>query len=357
MASYEVLVVARIPAAAGPPAFEIIDAITWTRIVWVDELSRPQQMSVTFQGASLRTSIAERFSDLAYATELWLSRDGQRVAAGPVLGVRPASGDQWTVSGGGILSYLWRMGFEQDLSWSGIDQHLIAKALVDQWQALEFGHYGIDTSVVTASGITRDYIVARKELDYVGPRLEELSKRAGTTGFDFHADPTTRSLQLWSPQTGVDRSTGEDAIVFDGRAIKTAGVVISLGPKDMASEAYGIGTTSGADQDQTLWRAASNPDLRAKFGRCAVMGTFQTKEQSVLDDHLAAMLASRGGPLVVPDPDVRSTPNADLADYAVGDTLAYRPNAVLDVAGAYRLRKRTVTVEQGGAETVAPEFA
>lgn len=350
---YELVVVARIPQIAGPPNFIEVDAIEWKDLRYTNTLSQAQELETSCQISSVSESILSRLRrPHEYATELWCYRNGQIVFAGPLVGWR-TSGESLSISAKGLLSYLRLMIVERDLLFVQQDQFLFVKTMVDNWQSLEYGHFGIDTSGVGLSGVLRDGTYYRKELHNVGQRVEELGKRID--GFDAEIDPATRRLQLWYPVKGVDRSTGEDAIVIDARNIASSDTMCSVAVGDLASQGYGTGTASGADA--ALWSEQSNDDLRTKYGRTAVSATWSdVSDQNTLDAHTRGLIDARKEALIVPGPNVRVTPDADLADYGVGDTITYDLASHLGVSGAFRIRRQSVRVSSTGKETVDLEF-
>lgn len=353
--TYEVVVVARDPRPATAPTFQLVDPVAWRSIEWSEELSVAQKLTVQCRGASLLDSVRQRLADPTWASELWVYRGGDLVFAGPLMGVQTDdTGDGITVTAHGLLSYLDRWIIDSDQTFTGVDQFTIVKTLVDQWQALEFGHFGIDTGGVGTSGVVRNAKYLRSELHRVGRKVDELAQ--GVNGFDVEVEPESRALRLWYPQKGMDKSTGEGAVVFDGRNVTSAGAVISAGPDDLASDGYGTGTSSGT-ADQTLFSTLANTDLRARYGRTAVTGTWDSiNEQAVLDAHVQGLIDARRDGLVVPGPDARNAPDADLGSYAVGDTVSYQVSQVLPISGAFRIRKRTVRVASSGEETISLEF-
>lgn len=350
---YEVVVVGRVPAPFGPPTFDQVDPLDWAKITWSSTLSRPQRLSVTCKTSTITEPVAQRLRNPdRLATELWVSRNGRRVFAGPLLG-GARNGDELTLECGGLLTYLQWMIVNADLRFDQVDQFAITTALIDQWQNLEFGHFGIDTTAVGASGVLRDRSYVRNEIHQVARRVEELG--AVRDGFDAEVDPTTRKLQLWYPGKGVDRSTGDDAIVFDGRNIDDQNAMFSIGPADLASHAFGSGSKSGGDS--TLWSEQFNADLRAAFGRAAITAAFSDVElQGTLDDHVGALLDARDQPLRAPGQKVRVPVDADLDAYDVGDTVSYELDDLLGIGGAWRIRSRTVNVATTGSEAVDLEF-
>lgn len=355
---YEVLVVGRVPSQSGPPTFLEVDPIDWLKITWSSTLSRAQKLSVSCKRSTLTEAVKQRLrAPDRLPTELWVSRNGRRVFAGPVLG-GGRSGDELTLQCGGLLTYLQWMIVEQDLRFDQVDQFTIATALIDQWQnnaapGATFGHFGIDTTTVGTSGVLRDRSYVRDEIHQVARRVEELG--AVRDGFDTEVDPTTRKLQLWYPGKGVDRSVGDDAIVFDGRNIDDQNAVFSVAPGDLASDAFGTGSKAGGEA--SLWSAQINSELRAAFGRAAVTGSWSDVElQGTLDDHVGGLLDARDQPLRAPGQKVRVPVDADLDAYDVGDIVSYELDDLLGIGGAWRVRSRTVSVEQTGTESVDLEF-
>lgn len=348
---YELVCVQRIPQTSGPPSFEEVDPIDWTGLSYVDELSKPQQLNAGAKISNLTEPVLQRLRNLAeLATELWLYRNGKLIFAGPLLGWQ-IQGESLTFQAQGLLAYLKMMIVTSDEVFAQADQFTIATTLIDQWQALDYGNFGIDTTGVGTSGVLRDATYLQKELHPVGQRVEELGAREN--GFDVSIDPATRKLQLAYPLQGLDRSTGEDAIVFDARNVTSPNIVCSAAPGDVASEAFGTGTG-----DSTVYSVESNLVRRAQYGRTAVAATFDgVSEQATLDAHVQGMLNVRNEALLIPGPDVRVTTDSDLSSYDVGDTVSYQLHSQLSVGGAFRLRKRTVTVSNTGQESVSVGFA
>lgn len=350
--SYELVCVARIPQSSGPPLLIEVDPIDWTGLSFTDELSKAPTLNAGCQISNLTEPVLQRLRDLAsLPTELWLYRAGKLVFAGPLLVAQTQGGGEGvSLYATGLLGYLRWMVVDTDLVYSQVDQFAIAAGLIDQWQSGPYSHFGIDTTGIAPSGIVRDGIYLAKELHPVGQRVEELGSRQN--GFDVSVDPAARKLQLDFPQRGVDRSTGEDAIVFDARNVTSSDIVVSAGPGDLASEGYGTGTGGDA-----LYSVRSNLELRATFGRTAITGTWSdVSEQSTLDAHVQGLVDARGAALLVPGPNVRVTPDADLGAYDVGDTVSYQVHGSLSIQGAYRLRKRQVTVSKTGQESTSLEF-
>lgn len=351
--AYELVCIGRIPQTSGPPTYLQIDPIDWTGLSYVDELSKPQQLNAGVAISSITEAVLQRLRDLSdLATELWLYRQGRLVFAGPLLGWQ-VQGETLTLNASGLLTYLKMMIVDSDQVFSQQDQTVIATKLIDQWQNLDYGNFGIDTTGIPPSGVLRDGTYLQKELHNVYQRVTEMGAREN--GFDVSVDPQSRKLRLAYPLQGVDRSSGEDAIVFDARNVTSPNIICSSAPGDVASESYGTGTSSGSD---TVYTVQSNLELRARYGRSAYAANYDgVSEQATLDDHAEAALETRSDALLVPGPDTRVTPDADLSQYDVGDTINYQLHEQLSISGAFRMRKRQVTVSKTGQETVSLSFA
>lgn len=351
---YELMCVARINQASGAPSYIEVDPVEWKTLSWSSTLSAPQSLTARCPISSLPASVQQRLaSPDRLATELWLTRDGRRVFAGPLTGWR-RTGNDVEITASGLMRYLQVMFVLADLRYDQVDQHSIVKQLVDQWQdAVPYGNFGVDTSAVTASGTLRDRSYVRNEGHEVLRRVQELGQVDG--GFDSEVDPVTRRLQLWTPTKGVDRSVGGDAIVLDDRNINDPDVMCSIAPGDLASMAFGTSTASGSDT--SLWSQAVDDELRAAYGAAGVLSSWSDiSEQATLDGHVTAYLQARDKALLVPGPKARVTVDSDVSAYDVGDTITCEMDSVLGVSGAFRIRKRTVDVDESGKETSTLEF-
>lgn len=351
---YELVMVARIPSSVGPPALLEVDSVRWRTITWSSTLSKPQSMTAQVKESSLPEAVAQRLRGPdRLATEFKLLRDGQVVFAGPLRTWRK-QGEMVEINADGLLSYLQGMIVTSDLRYDQVDQAMIVKDLVDRWQSyFAYTHAGIDTSDITPTGRLRDGSYAYKEIHILARRIEELGARAD--GFDFEVDPTTRKLQLWYPQKGIDRSHGADAIVFDDHNVDSLDVMCSVSADDMATYAFGAGQSSATDG--TLWTAYYDSAAAAAYGGFALTQSWSdVSEQATLDDHTLALLRAHTSALFVPGPKARVTADADLGSYDVGDTVAFESSGALAVRGAYRIRKRSIAVQEDGTESVDLEF-
>ena len=245
-----------------------------------------------------------------------------------------------------------RRELRSDRVFSQVDQLEIVKTLVDDTQARNYGDVGIDTSAVGTSGVLRDARYLVSERHNLAQRIEEMGRR--DDGFDVEIEPGTRALQIWHPAKGTDRSTGEDAVVFDARNVTDTTVSWSVAPGDVATDTIAVGTSAM----DTVTGTARDDQLITRFGVADYSETFDgVSEYPTIASHAAGLLYARNETLLIPGPDVRVSTDVDLDRWDVGDTIAYQLHDGLGVSGAFRVRKRTISVDNTGAERVSVEFA
>jgi hypothetical protein len=354
--TYELMCVSRIPQQSGPPTFVEIDPIEWNGLSYTQSLNKPDTISVGCSVTSLPPSIKSILIDQAHkASEIWLYRNGKLIFAGPWLGWQVQS-QTLTITSKSLASYFDWMIVLQDMVFAQVDQFSIIKQLVDQWQSTPFANFGIDTSDITAtSGVLRDATYLKTELDLVSKCVDNMSNNIN--GFDWAVDPANRKLRLYYPQRGLDRSSGPEAIIFDERNVQNTNIICSSGPKDIASDAFGTGTSTGAASSGVIYSNKFDPDLRQHFGRSAMVRNFPgVSDQTTLDGYTQAMVNGHGNSLLIPGPDARVTVDSDLNSYSVGDTVNYALHSSLGVVGNFRVLGRQIVVSKTGKETVTLSF-
>jgi hypothetical protein len=349
-ASYDLVTVARTPQPSGPPALVEVGPIVAPTISWQDDHNRPGFLAFSCTTSKIVDDVKNRLLHLDTSpTEVWLYRNGVLVSAG-FISTFQIQGPTLSVTAPGLLGYLSYMAVHADLTYTATDQALIAAGLVNQWQNLAYGHYGIDTSGITTTGVTRDRTYLAAEQHLVDRRLAELG--AAANGFDHWVDPATRDLKLASPARGADLT---DSVILDGRNITDANIAASVAAGDLASEAYGL----GGDGETVVTSLASNTTLRSTWGRAAVMESFDgVTVQATLDQHTQALLEARDQALFLPGPGLHPVDGASVDDFGVGDTITYEFDAGLGVqSGAFRVAARMVSIDEDGAESMAVSFA
>lgn len=355
MTTFEVALVNRTPAITGAPALTTVDRLIVETISYTEELNRPGSAVLACPIRSLSSVATARLVDLStHPSEVWIYADATLAWAGEIQTLQ-IQGQTLNLNCVGLLGYTFRMGVTSDLTYSAVDQFTIAKGLVDHWQSQNYGNYGIDTSTVGASGVTRDRVYLRNELHNIGQRLAELG--AVDSGFDISVNPSTRKLVLTNPASGTDLTA---SVFLDERNIDDASIAVSVTPDDLVSDisATGQSTTTGG-VNATLYSARSTTAVRSAYGRSWNSSTFDgVSVQATLDGHGDAYLASRAAQLLQPGLTVVARIGSDVGDFHAGDTVTYSYDAGLGLQTAsLRVAKLTVSVDSDGKQRLKVEAA
>lgn len=354
--AYELVAVARANQSAAAPTLTEVGPIVAPSITWTRRLNDPGTLAFSVNTDRQSSDVRSRLLDLRDApTEVWLYRDGTLIFQSAIFTyqIQGTGGPGHTLSATcpGVLAYLGYMHVVSDLTYTGVDQFTIAAGLIDQWQDLTYGNFGIDLSTVGTSGVTRDREYKAVERHNVLQRVQELGRVIN--GFDVDLDHATRKLVLSYPSQGSDLS---GSVFLDARNISDAGVSVSVAPGDIASEAYGIGT--GPEQEP-ITSTQANTALRAAFGRTGVTETFDgVSVQATLDGHTEALLDARAEQVFTPAAGLIPMEDADVGSFDVGDTVTYRYDSGLGLMeGAFRVAELQVSVDQNGSESMAVSFS
>lgn len=351
---YNVSVVHRSPNQLTAPTLTELGPVYASGLSWGEELSREGEATATTTPETLSEDITDQIvealdndSDVP-GLELWIRRGSTLVFQGPLVGLQVQGEDvSWSLVARGPLYYLRYMFLRESatLEFDGVDQHTIAETLIDDWQSLDYGNYGLDLSQITASGTTRDRTYAAG--DNVYQRVTELGAVDG--GFDIWVN-ADREVML-----GTKGSDLTGSVVLDRRGITDAGLAVSFAAGDLASEAYGRNT----DDESPLSSEQSDTTLRQSFGRSGVAGSFDgVTAQSTMDDHAQALLDSRTRPLVSPTPQLIPVDGAGVDDFGTGDTVVFAPRiGISGLSLERRVLKKSVTVSDDGTESIGVEFA
>lgn len=354
MTTFEVVLVARVPQSATSPTLTVIDRLIVDNFAYVEELNRPGTANLGCPIRSMSSSVTGRLVDLAAnPSEVWIYADSTLAWAGEIQTLQ-IQGQTATLNCTGLLGYSYRMGVTSDLIYSATDQFTIAKGMVDQFQALTYGNYGIDTSTVGTSGVTRDRTYLRNELHNIGQRLSELG--AINNGFDLSVNPSTRKLVLTSPRSGSDLSA---SIFLDDRNIDSASIATSVAPEDLVSDISATGTSAtSSGVNTTLYSAQVTASVQTSYGRSWAGQNFDgVSVQSTLDDSAISFLNSRAVQLLQPGVTIVPRVGIDVGSFHAGDTVTYSYDAGLGLQTALlRVAKLTATVDTAGKQRLGVEF-
>lgn len=348
MDRYSISIASVTPNQSTAPTYTELGPVVASGLSWMTELSREGSATASCDPSTLDDSILDAVaealdddSDVPWL-ELWIHRDDTRVHRGPIVGLSVSgTGETWTFNSRGPLYGLRYMYVLAEVVHSGDDQHDIAVGLIDQFQDEDYGHRGIDTTQVTASGTTRDrtYPIG----DPVFERLIELAEV--TNGFDVWLD----DLELNLGSKGSDLT---ETVVLDRRGIVDAGLSISFAAGDLASEALALNT----DEDP-LTSTSEDTTLRNSFGKTGVVGSFDgVTQQGTLDDHASGLQAARSRPFISPQPKLLPVSGAGVLDFSTGDTIEFSPRIGVDLTLERRVQVKSVSVSDVGEEEIGVQF-
>ncbi len=351
---YKISVSSRVPNSGTPHTItEIGELKPVGNISYADVLNAEGEASLSVNPEKVPSAIATRLKDLKeLPCELTIIRDATIVWGGPLLSCQ-LQGAILTLNARGLLYYLRYMALEADLIFdTATDQYTIGKGLVNAYQDLAFGDYGIDTSGIGTSGVTRVRSYIFTEQHNVFNRLQELAEI--DNGFDFWVDPDDRDLNF-AASRGTDLTT---KVYADQSNISNPNVFWSVAQDNVASEGIAIGTSDDPDTSVVVG-TKSNTDLRSKFGRATVFVSADgVTVQATIDDHAQRIVDARDSQLLVPGPSVLPIMDVLPTDFGPGDKISYS----IDIGTLgqlfleQRVRSRRVTIDDVGVETMEIEL-
>ena len=350
-ATYSIVAVTRTPQAAAPPTLLERGALRGS-ISWTEDLRAPGEANVSVNVKTLTGDIKAALLDLGSTPmEVWIYRNTDMVFAGPVISYS-VENEVLSLTCRDLTYYLQYMFVITDKTWSAIDQGVIVKEIIDDWQALSYGDYGLDASGIGATGTTRTLALPgttepTEALKFV------MSLSNSDNGFDIGTVPDTRAVTLWSPLRGADLS----ATVFLERGLDSPSINVSVAPQIVASEVYGVGT--GPDVDPALTSTQSDTAFRAAFGRSGVYIPFDpVTSQAHLDDLAIYEKDARSAQFFqVGARQIISVSDGRYDDFNVGDIVNYSHDVGLGLfTGAFRVVRRVMTVGEDGQEKMGVEF-
>lgn len=327
MPEYGVSIWQRVPASSTSPTFTELDPIAgWTALGWGRELNAADAFHVAADVATIPDTVASRLIALdATPLEMEITRDGDVVARGPIVDWEIQAGTI-TLNGRGLLYYLDYMVVESAVAYLDTDQATIVKGLIDTYQALAYGNYGLVTTGLTAVGVLRSMSIATGEFPTVGKKVAAWLDNLN--GMDLWVDPTTREVLCAYPTRGVDR-TG--TVIMDARVIRDNHVYVSVAAGTLASE--GFSSAGGPRGGGTaLVGAYHDTTLRATFGRAGYAEAASTSiiEQATVDGHAEANQKRRATPALSLAPgQFVGVSGVDVGDFDEGDLVTFSYDAGL----------------------------
>jgi hypothetical protein len=249
-----------------------------------------------------------------------------------------------------------------DLSYDAVDQYTIGKGLVDHWQNLDWGDFGIDTSGIGTAGVDRSANYPATEAPQIYKKLELLAD--ADDGFEFFVDPATRDL-IFTARKGSDKSA---TVIIDERNITSPNAFFSVASGDFASHTIAI----GADVDTTtpVVGTDTNTAVRDAWGLAGfAIGVDGVSTQLVINEYATNVLNAMDHLHIIPSPSGQGggssggagslIPSVDVDPVTLesGDTITWsydygygRLEVARDIWG------KTVGIDESGTETMSLAF-
>lgn len=272
--------------------------------------------------------------------------------AGPILTARiDVENNAIALSGEGYMNYLRRRVLYVTMQFSGIDQLVIAKDLIDYAQS--FGtpsNLGIVTTALTAiTTVTRDRTYYSYEKKFIGELIEQLANVRD--GFDFRLTPrwsngpnSTMVIDFGVTYPSYGRPTG---YVFDVAAHDVPTIDIDL--TRLAFKVSAVGRGTGEDIPSVT---LSKPSLIAASALLEdVVSAGDVSETGTLNDYAQRRLDLGSSPLIYP---IVVLGTEDIGSFIPGDQVILNGSAgTLDIGGTYRIVEQKLDLPSSGPETLS----
>lgn len=281
-------------------------------------------------------------------TAVWFERDGVLQYGGILWTARADIGaNTLELAGEGYHSYWRRRHLVNNTTYTAVDQHTIAKNLIDTAQAVPDGTIGVAVSTLT-SGRTRDRTWRAYERKNLGEAIEQLADVDG--GFDWRYDfayntgTPTGTLNFTYPATG--RRTQH---VFE---VGTNCSMLSY-EEDGTSICNYVDALGAGEGDDHLIATAANAPLIGPYPVLEDVISFtDVRDWWTLIDHANRRLARGAGPIRRVGLDTFPDVDPTLGSYIVGDQVTVRADhGWVQLDDWMRIVEMTVTIS-GGAEAI-----
>jgi len=282
-------------------------------------------------------------------TAIYFQRDNAVLWGGIVWGVSADVGaNLLNIEGMGFLSYFRRRYIRVDTTWSATDQLNIARALIDNAQAVPEGSIGMSTSETQTAGVTRDRTFKGYERKEVAEALVQLA--SVDNGFDFRFD----SFRDGSGDIQTEFRTTYPAqgrrteIVFElGTNVQLLNYRSHGGSLTNTTDAIGAG-----DGNDLLVRTAHNPDsLLDRPLLESVLSLSSVSVEATLDEHAARAITRGSSTIKTLSVAVFPDEVPKLGSYVVGDQIKIKGSyGYISLNDFYRITSIGAAVSPDRAE-------
>lgn len=308
---------------------EIIAELPLTGVSFTQQLNQPG----SFQGHLLLSGINTYQFNVDPSTipgkcGLYVDRNGELIWGGVIWGRTYNSTEQKvTYNAREWLSYFERRRITQTVEFTGVDQLLIAKTLIQDAQSAAHGNIGVlyNTQGQTTSGVLVDRVYYYYELKGVFQGIQDLSRQSD--GFDFEIDvfydPMTglpaKAFNTYYPRSGLIYSPSNLNIpVFEFPA---GNMVEYEYPEDgsiAANSVYALG--AGSNEGKLISNAQSSTKFDEGWALLEDQANYSdVTDQTVLDKLAIGAVTAFAYPPITMKIVVPAYVNPELGSYSLGD--------------------------------------
>lgn len=322
-----------------------IEEITsWQNFSYWWELNRPSGCNISFNIDDPKFTQNNLFPARHYVD---IFRGDRKLWSGVLSGVNGNVGDisgRLNLNFSGYLALLEKMEVSPTGKiFTDVEQGTILWTLIDDFQKLPNGNYGITQGSVT-TGITRDREYSPfKNVYEAFMQMTEVIK-----GCDLEITQD-KALNVYTHQ-----GRRLSAIVFEyGKNI--TGLDFNFSMKDLVNQANVIGS---GERDDLLYSVAHNMSSQEIYG--LMQKSFPHSDviiKDTLTEHAKKYVEEYPNPTQIYGCDVRDTVDTALKSYGVGDEVRLRiKKGYLDINTYRRIKKLSVSVDQNEKEDIGVEF-
>jgi hypothetical protein len=231
------------------------------------------------------------------------------------------------------------------LSWTAIDQAVIAWNMIQATQGRPGGNLGIARGTGRTTGVNRTYTAALG--DYVGDDITALAKL--NNGFEWQVTPygfADLRLDVFYPQQGAD-----NGVVLAWGDARISSITRTVDPSAFADAVYV--TSSGGSGTLTAQHLEAADIGTRPEGRWDLVTGTQDGTQDTLNDHATALLGQ--SQVVVPSYQIVFYPGAwgGPSDIWLGDTVTVQiDSGRLQVNDQLRVVELSFAISSDNVETL-----
>ena len=328
--------------------------LPFTSINFIEELNNGSNATFNFDFASI-DEIARKYNtnikDLFCASfrEIWIELNGTKIWYGVVSEYSRSKGvsANYTLQIGAIdyFSLFQKRRTVADYLVKATDPAAIPWALINYSQGLTYGDFGITAGATASTGLS-----VNLELKYAEIRqsIIDLSNAKILGSFDFDID-YTKKLNIYYPTKGTSRP----GIVFDDNNSMGDSIRIPL----ILSITNSVFVTGSVVNNilNSVNRVSSNPTINA-WKRLEDVISDTTLSDTTLLNALGDRHLSLNELPLYQVTRVHNHDDIDITSYGIGDTVKVNiPEEGISYA-TYRVRKRTIDIDEAGTITSTVDF-